>query len=72
MEANLIFYMLVIVLWLILEIGHDGMEMNHMYLLVVMVLFSENFCEDKLQIFLEKLLRFRLRIDNNFFQNSRR
>ena len=67
MEANLIFYMLVIVLWLILEIGHDGMEMNHMYLLVVMVLFSENFCEDKLQIFLEKLLRFCLRIDNNFF-----
>lgn len=59
--------MLVIVLWLILEIGHDGMEMNHMYLLVVMVLFSETFCEDKLQIFLEKLLRFCLRIDNNFF-----
>ena len=67
MEANLIFYMLVIVLWLILEIGHDGMEMNHMYLLVVMVLFSETFCEDKLQIVLEKLLRFFLRIDNKFF-----
>ena len=59
--------MLVIVLWLILEIGHDGMEINHMYLLVVMVLFSETFCEDKLQIVLEKLLRFFLRIDNKFF-----
>lgn len=72
MEANLIFYMLVIVLWLVLEIGHDEMEMNHMDLLVVMVLFLQDFCKDKLKNVLEKLLRFCLRKDNNIFFNSRR
>lgn len=54
MEANLIFYMLVIVLWLVLEIGQDEMEMNHMDLLVVMVLFLQDFCKDKLKNVLEK------------------
>ena len=72
MEANLIFYMLVIVLWLVLEIGHDEMEMNHMDLLVVMVLFLQDFCKDKLKNVLEKLLRFCLRKDKNIFFNSRR
>ena len=72
MEANLIFYMLVIVLWLVLEIGQDEMEMNHMDFLVVMVLFLQDFCKDKLKNVLEKLLRFCLRKDNNIFFNSRR
>ena len=50
----------------IVKIGHHGVEINHMDLLVATFLLSEGFCESKLENFLEQLLVF-LRSDNNIF-----
>ena len=64
--SSLKIFMLLIVFCVILKIGHDGMEINHMDLIVVIGFFLEALCKCKLQMFLEKLLRLCLRPDNNF------